>query len=238
MPMHHRKKAIRAILFDKDGTLIDFHKSWGPVLRDAAMHAANGDTALAARMMQAGGLDPDSLITRADTVFAAGNTQDIARLFISLGAAITEPELIAALDARFIAAAENGVPVTDLAALFATLSNKGFRLGIASSDSEEAIWRLVRHHGLLKLVDFVSGYDSGFGHKPEAGMALGFAQQIAHAPDEIAMVGDNLSDMRMGRAAGCGLNLAVLTGTGSAHTLSPEADVVLASISELPGFFS
>jgi len=235
--MPQRKTAIRAILFDKDGTLIDFQKSWGPILRDAAMLAAQGDEAFAARLMALGGMNPQSLITAADTVFAAGNTEDIARLFIEAGARFEVAPLITALDALFIAGADHGVAVTDLAELFLCLRDRGFRLGIASSDSEEAIWRLVRKQGLVHLVDFVCGYDTGFGHKPEAGMALGFAQKIAHAPDEIAMVGDNLSDMRMGCAAGCGLNIAVLTGTGTAQTLGPEADAVLPSIADLPAFF-
>ena len=38
---------IKAILFDKDGTLIDFDKTWAETNRKGALIAADGDTALA-----------------------------------------------------------------------------------------------------------------------------------------------------------------------------------------------
>jgi phosphoglycolate phosphatase len=233
-----RRHAIRAILFDKDGTLIDFQQSWGPVLSEAAHLAAPGDVALARRLMAAGGMDPDTRITAADTVFAAGNTAEIADLFREHGSTLPRDTLIADLDRLFVAAAERGVPVMPLRPLFEALRAMDYRLGIASSDSEAAIRRLLALEGLTDLVDFVAGYDSGHGAKPEPGMALGFANALGLPASAIAMVGDNRHDMRMGRAAGCGLCLAVLTGTGTPERLSPESDAVLASIAELPGFFS
>lgn len=236
--MKRRTPDIRAILFDKDGTLIDFQKSWGPVLRDAAHAGARNDEALARRLMIAGGLDPDTMITAPDTVFAAGSTTEIADVFISEGAHWPIDELIRTLDVLFVASAENGVPVTPLRPLFERLRKAGYALGIASSDSEAAIRRLTEIEGIAGLVDFVAGYDSGFGSKPEPGMALGFAQVTGIATESIAMVGDNLHDMRMGRAAGCGLCLAVLTGTGTRAILGAESDAVLESIAGLPAFLS
>lgn len=236
--MKHRPPEIRAILFDKDGTLIDFQKSWGPVLRDAARIGARDDGGLARRLMIAGGLDPDTLITAPDTVFAAGNTAEIADIFITEGARWPRDELIRRLDALFVASAESGVPVTPLRPLFERLRKAGYALGIASSDSEAAIRRLTEIEGIAGLVDFVAGYDSGFGSKPEPGMALAFAQAAGVPPGSITMVGDNLHDMRMGRAAGCGLCIAVLTGTGTRAILEAESDAVLESIAGLPAFFS
>jgi phosphoglycolate phosphatase len=48
------------------------------------------------------------------------------------------------------------------------------------------------------------------------------------------MVGDNLHDLEMARAAGAGLRIGVLTGTGTREELAPHADLCLASIAELP----
>ncbi len=122
--------------------------------------------------------------------------------------------------------------------LFSELRARGYRLGLASSDSEAAIQRLLAIEELTDLVDFVAGYDSGHGVKPEPGMALGFSEALGLPTGAIAMVGDNRHDMRMGRAARCGLCLAVLTGTGTQERLAPESDAVLGSIAELPDFFS
>lgn len=228
---------IRAILFDKDGTLIDFQRSWGPVLEAAAREAARGDESLARRLMQAGGMDPDTLITAADTIFAAGNTIEIAEVFRAEGVDMAMDELVGQLDHRFTRAADHGVPVVSLRPLFAELREMGFRLGIASSDSEAAIRRLLAHESIADLTDFVAGYDSGHGVKPEPGMALAFAAATRLPSSAIAMVGDNRHDMQMGRAARCGLSIAVLTGTGTRERLEPESDLVLASIAALPALF-
>jgi phosphoglycolate phosphatase len=48
----------RGLLFDKDGTLLDFHASWQPVNDIAIRFAAQGDPALEARLRTAGGLHP------------------------------------------------------------------------------------------------------------------------------------------------------------------------------------
>ena len=63
MPTDATRKSpasIRAILFDKDGTLIGYDASWGPVNRELAAIAANGDAALADQLLLACGMDPVS----------------------------------------------------------------------------------------------------------------------------------------------------------------------------------
>ena len=57
-------------------------------------------------------------------------------------------------------------------------------------------------------------------------------------PAEIAMVGDNGHDLELARAAGCGLAVGVLSGTGTRASLSPLADVILTSAIELPGILT
>jgi len=54
------------------------------------------------------------------------------------------------------------------------------------------------------------------------------------SPSQIAMVGDNRHDMDMARAAGAGAAIGVLSGTGSHQTLTEVADVLIASVADLP----
>ena len=42
--------AIRAILFDKDGTLVDFQRTWGPATHAVIAHLAAGDHATYERL--------------------------------------------------------------------------------------------------------------------------------------------------------------------------------------------
>ncbi len=224
---------IRAILFDKDGTLFDFHKTWASINRRAAILAASGDDTLARHLMHVGGLDPDTGVTAADSLLAAANTVEIAHAWVAAGSPLTHGELARGLDALFIASAHGAVPVTDLAALFARLKRRGLRTGIASSDSEAAIHAAATHFGFAEFLDFVAGYDSGHGVKPTSGMVDAFCAAVAVPARETAVVGDNHHDMAMALAAGAGLRVAVLTGTGTRETLARAAHACLGGIDEL-----
>lgn len=228
-----RQPAIAGILFDKDGTLLDFDASWGPVNRKVADYAAKGDAELAAHLLLICGMNPETGAIRPDSIFAAGNTRDIAEAMASGGSPIPLEELVTRIDDFFAEAAESSVAITQLQPLFERLSARGLRLGIASSDNERSIRIAAERFGILPLLDYVAGYDSGHGPKPEAGMVLGFCKSTGLAPEQVAVVGDNNHDLLMGKAAGAGLKVAVLSGTGTRDTLESHSDVILADITEL-----
>lgn len=229
----HEKPRIAGILFDKDGTLLDFDASWGPVNRKVALMAADGDAALADRLLTACGMDPVTGDIVPDSLFASANTIEIADGMIEAGSPFTRDALVPKIDDCFAEAAQLSVPVTELAPLFSRLHGRGLRLGIASSDNERSIRVAAERFGILPYIDFVAGYDSGHGKKPEAGMVLGFCAATGLAPSEVAVVGDNNHDLHMGHNAGAGLKIGVLSGTGSRETLALHSDLVLADITEL-----
>ena len=223
----------RAVLFDKDGTLLDYWASWGPVNRAAVALAADGDTALAARLFRVGGVDDSGRAASAGSLLAAGSAHDIARIWVAAGARFTVPALTRALDELFRASVADMVPVGDLPDILGRLRRRGLVLGIASSDGEAAIRLTVERFGLGELIAFVAGYDSGHGPKPEPGMVHAFCRAVGVTPAEVAMVGDTLHDLEMGAAAGCGLKIGVLTGTGTRDVLAEAADLVLDDIAAL-----
>ena len=53
-------------------------------------------------------------------------------------------------------------------------------------------------------------------------------------PREAAMVGDAVHDLAMGRAAGFALNIGVLSGTSGREDLEDFADLILASVNDMP----
>ena len=228
-----RRPRIRGILFDKDGTLLDYEASWRPINARAAALASGGNPDLARRLLQLGGADAHGGSVAADSLLAAGTAAEIAAGWVDGGAPFATDALTVALDALFREAADEVVPVADLSALFAALRARGLRLGIASSDNEAAIRATAARFGIAGLTDFVAGYDSGHGTKPGPGMAEGFCRATGLMPAEVAVVGDNAHDIAMGRAAGVGLTVGVLTGTGSRAMLSGLADLCLPSIAGL-----
>jgi phosphoglycolate phosphatase len=221
---------ISGILFDKDGTLLDYWKSWVPVNRKLALVAAAGDQMLADHLMQACGMDPVTGHVIADSLLAAGNTQEIAEGLVAAGSRLSAHELVHDLDGLFAEAAVNAVPVTDLPAFFARLKARGLKLGVASSDNELSIRRTAEKFGFLDHLDYIAGYDSGHGCKPEPGMVHGFLAATGLQADQVAVVGDNSHDMHMGRNAGVGMTVGVLTGTGTRESLSLLSDHCLPDI--------
>ena len=47
------------------------------------------------------------------------------------------------------------------------LKRRGLALGIATSDSRKGAMATLAPFGVLEQFDFIAGYDSGFGAKPE-----------------------------------------------------------------------
>lgn len=229
--------AIAGILFDKDGTLLDYAKSWVPVNYELARIAARGDAALADRLLFACGMDPATGHVVADSLLAAGNTVEIAQGMVEAGAAYPFEELRALFDDLFSRSAAYAVPVAELAPFFAGLKAEGYRLGVASSDNETSIRETAKRFGFAECLDYVAGYDSGHGTKPGPGMVLGFCAATGLAPHQVVVVGDNNHDLHMGISAGAGLTVAVLTGTGSRQSLA-DADHCLNDITELPALLA
>ncbi len=226
--------AIRGILFDKDGTLLDYAATWMTANRVAALAAAGGDRALSERLLIAGGYDPKQDRVGANTALAAGNAAEIAAVWLPQLPGWSVGDLAGLLDRIFEAESQaQAAPVTELAPLFARLKARGLKLGVATNDSQRGVEATLGQFGVLELLDFAAGYDSGHGFKPDPGMVHGFCARTGLVPAEVAVVGDNLHDLEMGRRGGVGLVVGVLTGTGERAELAAHADHVLDGIQDL-----
>ena len=226
------------ILFDKDGTLLDYYATWMPLNRKAALVVASGDQVLADHLMVVGGYDAETGRMRSGSMLAAGNNAEIAALWRPiLGADAPAPETLTQTinDVFEGGGGAYASPVTDLTALFMRLKVRGLKLGVATSDSERGVHETLGPSGAMDMLDFVAGYDSGHGVKPGPGMVHGFQAATGLAANEIMVVGDNHHDMEMGRSAGAGTIVGVLTGTSEHDDLQPHADHVIADITRIEG---
>ncbi len=237
MPGVHRNmgsNSIRGVLFDKDGTLLDYEATWMSANRVAAMAAAGGDQALSRVLLVAGGYDTERDRVGANTALAAGNVSEIAAVWLKHLPGWKAEDLVDLLDRIFEQESEaSAEPVTELAPLFARLKARGLKLGVATNDSRRGIEATLGPFGVLELLDFVAGYDSGHGFKPDPGMVFGFCARTGLEPAEVAVVGDNRHDLEMGQRAGAGLVIGVLTGTGDHADLAERAHHVLDSVRDL-----
>jgi len=125
-------------------------------------------------------------------------------------------------------------PATDLRALFDALDRAGVALGVATHDTEEQARVQLADVGALDRFAFIAGYDSGHGVKPGPGMLEAFCAATGLRAEDVAVVGDSLHDLHLGRRNGAGITIAVLTGPSGRDELAPHADLVLDSIADLP----
>jgi phosphoglycolate phosphatase len=229
--------SIKAILFDKDGTLIDFRKTWLAAYRGAAAELAEVaglapgfiDILLARH-----GYDPATDTFTAESPLLWATTRDQAVLWSAEVELAGVDDVERRLERHFFDLdAYPPVPVTDLVGLFERLRRRGLKLGVATMDSTAAAEATLARFAAHELIDFVAGCDGGHGIKPAPGMVLGFCAAVGVTPGEVAVVGDHLADLAMARAAGAGLAIAVLTGGCPAAALEAEADLVLPSIADL-----
>ena len=229
--------AIKGILFDKDGTLLNFSETWVPAYRAAVEVAADivRDPAMADRMLRVTGFDPDSGTFDPLSLLAGGTTTQICDAWAD-EAGLVERDQFSQLvhDAMDDYAARYPVPIADgLDILFERLVGKGYALGIATMDSEVVAKVTAETLGLSRWLTFLAGYNSGHGVKPEPGMVLGFCAAAGLTPAEVLVIGDTDRDVNMARNAGAGLVVGVLTGASPGEQLVRIADRVLESVFEI-----
>lgn len=227
-------QGIRGLLFDKDGTLFDFQKTWGLWARDFI------------HVMASNGADPEYLADlidfdlpgakfKAESIAIAGTMAEIAEA-LHPGLSDMSVEVIEQQGNK--AASDVGlVEAIPLKPYLTTLKSSGFRLGVSTNDAEASAKAHLESVGILDMFDFIAGYDSGFGSKPEPGMQLAFCEAMSLRPSEVVMIGDSNHDLIAGNAAGMP-TIGVLTGVANEKALKLRADVVLEHIGLIPAILN
>ena len=228
---------IKAILLDKDGTLIDFDATWGPAAYEVMTALAAGDRGALERVMAVSQYVEDERRFLPSSPLVGGSSAEYGPLWAEALDRVPGPELYGQMDDLFrhwgLATLS---PIDDPRAICAGLAERGLVLGIATNDAEASARAQIDALGLAPLMGFVAGYDSGFGSKPGPGMVSAFVEHAGLRPDEVALVGDSVHDLVAARRAGV-VALAVLTGPSrlaARPEIEPHADHVIGSIADLP----
>lgn len=227
--------SVQAILFDKDGTLFDFQKSWSPWASAVIARLAQDDAHVAQAVAEVLGFDiareqflPDS--------YAVSSTPDeqVERL-MPIFPQLSADEILAQMMSKMDFAVP--VPVRDLTKTLDIFQARQIKMGVVTNDFEATAIEHLQHAGVSAAFDVVIGFDSGHGGKPAPEGCLAAVLALGAAPEHSVMVGDSLHDIKAGQAAGL-RTVGVLTGTASRADLAPWADFVVQDISELAAFLA
>jgi len=229
---------VDVVVFDKDGTLIEFHLMWGNWVEELAnrLERASG-IELRERLYPLLGVDRSTGLVHAHGLLAAtpmSRIRDVVQADVAEAGA-TPDDAAAAVEAAWHAPDPVALahPVTDLPKLLDTLRERVGIFAVATSDDRDPTERTLAALAISDRFAELVCADDGIRTKPSPDPVLHLCERLGIPPDRTAVVGDSPADLLMGRQAGAKRSIAVLTGVGDRASLEPYADAVIASIAEL-----
>lgn len=237
-------KQIKGILFDKDGTLVDFHSGWVPVatqiadllLEDVGL---KDDTSAKERLLGAIGMHGNQIDPKG--ILAGGTTQDMSEAFVRvLREKQANPDklehmenwLTKELYRLTMSNRHNLRPTADLHRLLGELRRHGLRIGIATADDLESTNFFLEHSGVASYFDFIGTSDC-YEKKPSPSMLRAFCEACKLVAEEVAVAGDTVTDIRFARNGSAGIAIGVLSGVSGTSELQDIADLVIPSVADI-----
>jgi phosphoglycolate phosphatase len=107
------------------------------------------------------------------------------------------------------------------------------KLAIASTDTHRRIAGSFEALGIAMLFDAFVGDDDVVNGKPAPDMIVEAMKRTGCTSEQTVMIGDSISDMRMGRNAKVQASIGVLTGSTKKKKLEQFADAIVSSVAEL-----
>ena len=229
--------APRLIIFDKDGTLIDFHAMWSAWIRElvARLERRLGRP-VAGELYDAVGFSQLTGRAIAGGPLAVAPMAQLRSLitWVVRGTGMSAGEADAVMRALwFVPDATRATPLADLRLVFEALCADGIAIAIATSDDRAPAEATLMKLGVAGMVSALVAADDFTPTKPAPDMVLHLCANLQIGPAWAVMVGDSVADMQMGHAAGVGACIGVLSGVSAHADLASAADVVLPSISSL-----
>jgi phosphoglycolate phosphatase len=230
-------EGIRLVVFDKDGTLIDFQAMWGSWVRTLAQDLTRSTgLKVTGTLFDLLGVDRTTGLVNAHGLLAATPMSRIREAVVdwlfSLGLGEAAAEAAVAGAWRAPDPVELAHPLVDLAELFGHLQERGIVITIATSDNRAPTERTLAALGIADRIAALVCADDGPLVKPAPDGVLHLCATVGIGPDRTAVVGDSPVDLAMGRAAGVRRVIGVLTGVGDPASLE-SADIVLESVAAL-----
>ncbi|UXR78578.1 MULTISPECIES: HAD family hydrolase [unclassified Staphylococcus] len=222
--------AIKWLLFDKDGTLIQFDKSWVKLgirlVEDVCNHF---EIEQQSEVYDAIGIEGDAF--RSGSIMASGSLEQMARIFNKY----TDTDTYDWVSMRSQQLIDTRIPESELfpgvRETLNTLKTLGFHLAIVTSDNAHGVSYFLSTTGLEEMFACVISTNGDNYEKPDPRL-LTPLWSLGVKGEEMVMIGDTDLDMKTGRQAQCVKNIGVRTGLGQEATFE-EADVVLEDVTQV-----
>ena len=207
---------IKAILFDKDGTLLKFSDIWvDSIVKYLSKKNLNHDAKK--KLFKKIGVRENNEVEE-NSILSSETVEDLALIFSEFMDESPE-EIYKDIDdflLEFLKENKSEIKETcDLKSLFTDLKNRGIIIGLFTSDNYRQAKYSMEYLNLDSFIDFYAAADL-YEKKPSIESLEIFKKKYALMDQEIIIVGDSKVDMIFGKDT---LKLGVLCGTGSREML-------------------
>ncbi|BAQ10234.1 HAD-superfamily hydrolase, subfamily ia, variant 3 [Bacillus sp. OxB-1] len=237
---------VDTVLFDKDGTLIDFPSIWIPWVEDAVRYLREriaGIDISPAEAKQAIGVDvTDGSVDPRSPLAIASIEESITILAFLLyqkglswdSAVIYARECIAYADKRQNDSTSLQA-VERISDLLGEMKKRGMRLGVLTADDTDKARKQLEELQLGSYFDFVIGSDLVERGKPFPDMAYLARDRYGVDLQRAAMIGDTNADIQLGKRAGVKLTIGIASYTKGKTGHLQDADYKICNYGELFG---
>ncbi|MBJ8026810.1 MULTISPECIES: HAD family hydrolase [Bacillus cereus group] len=229
---------IKAILFDKDGTLMDFHSIWIKVAEELVAELIElHQLPQSLQLTILGEIGVKGAFVHPSSVLAAGTSLDIAKICCKYIPSVKESDMHHWISGKLFTLMyehRSHMRMTaDLPRVLQTLKDKGFILGVVTADDFAPTELFLKQYRLESFFDCIVTADTFPAQKPDKQIVEAFCEKFSLDSSEVAVVGDTPTDLHLAKNSGGCYAIGVLSGTGDRQTLAPLADVVLDSVGDL-----
>lgn len=228
------------IIFDKDGTLIDFDAFWVSISEKAieyVLREIGREDIPVAEILSAIGVENG--VTDIDGALCCGTYMEIAELIYktiaSRGCTASRERVVQlAIDGYNICANEGRiVPTSDTVVDYLKeLKKSGIKLALVTTDNPYITEICLKTLGVYELFDRIYPDDGMHPTKPDPYYANELMREFSVSSENMIMVGDTMTDVRFAKNAGI-MAVCIARNERLTSRLSPYADKVIAKISDL-----
>lgn len=231
------------VIFDKDGTLIDFRLTWLEIIAkliDAMGRYVTMTEALRKRVQEALGISVDNGTVDGTGPLAMGTFSECDALLtyclyregLSWNRA---QDIVKQLGEEVFRSDERNRsirPVKGVVPLLARLHEKGIRTAIATNDKAADASSDMIAIGAAYYIDLVVGADSVENSKPAPDMVKRICEHFGVEPSCAILIGDTVMDAVLGKNSGVMLTVG-LPGIVPKDVLQEHMDVVVDSLDDI-----
>ncbi|CAH2212160.1 HAD family hydrolase [Tepidibacter aestuarii] len=235
---------IKGILFDKDGTLIDFHSVWIEISNRVVENLLidlniETTTELTYELLNSIGIDNDKVdphgILACNTSSYSGEA--FAKILSKNGYSIDFDKVIELTEYYFDYYSTHSSiefkELADLKSLLNNLKSKGLLIGTATADTKVATEFCLNKLGIIDYFDFIGADDGYIKPKPHPEILEKFCKEYDIQKNQIVVVGDTKNDMKFAKNAGAAMAIGVLSGVSDEKDLIDTSDVIFKSVDEI-----